>query len=119
MSPNEMVSPSVTEIKWNVQADGRGYFAVVDYGISDEKGRKIGGTVVVNKPWSYTDSYSGAVRSEKRWEVMLYTTRNGEKFGAIPRSTYFETEAEAIKAAEKKPAEAQKRFKKKFPKETA
>jgi hypothetical protein len=96
-------------INWQVSVDGRFRSADVDYGYVDAKGRKIGGAPEIAMPAVY-DWGEG----KTKWAVRLYTTRDGLKFGAIPRATFHDTEEKAKAYAEKACSQAQKRFAKKF-----
>jgi hypothetical protein len=83
--------------------------AFVDYGVLDENGRKVGGMPVIFPPGAgyYTQSHTS-------FTLSLYTTRDGVKFGAIPRPTFYATMEEAKTACEKKVKAAKLRFMKKF-----
>lgn len=70
---------------------------LVDYDVRDAKGRAVGGMIV---RWTKTyreddDSHTLVwveLHDQTRYCVKLYSTRDGKTFGAIPRTTYHETE---------------------------
>lgn len=75
--------------------------ATVDYGARDEKGRKVGGYAVIESV------------TPQAWKVRVYSARDGQKFGAIPRATYYDTLDEAKHGAARSLNRARKRALKK------
>jgi hypothetical protein len=92
------------------------YWLAAEWSFVDEKGRKVTGGVSVRASsvsclWKLDGEFE---REGLCWEVATHAKRNGEGFGAIPRSTRFSTVEEALAAAPKKLAEQGKRYAKKY-----
>lgn len=72
----------------------------IGFGVKDSKGREVGSLACVGRRLT---------QSGEKYAVTVYSTRNGSKFGAIPRSTYALTLGEAQSLADAKVATVQKR----------
>lgn len=111
-------------VSWTEQADGGAFSSVLDDGSVDAKGRRIGhyaeiepkfeylscvsigvdGEVygVTGARWSHNDAVFGPAR-RLGFEVSVYPTRNGGRFGSCSRrGTMVATIEEAKVLAEKK-----------------
>ena len=77
------------------------FSGVVEHGVRDSKNRAIGGYVTIN---SFTN---GTVT---RFALSLNATRDGKKFGALPRRSYADTLEDAKSVGEKKLGEQGKRY---------
>lgn len=83
---------------------------LVDHDMVDEKGRAIGGRVLIHE---YVDGVNygvGDPRTGHRFSCRVQPTRNGEDFGAIVRSTSCATMADADKLADEKIRGARARY---------
>jgi hypothetical protein len=96
-------------------------------GLVDEKGRAVGGFASISKEPRYRGSWVAKyapdgtyletvhVRGEiLGYEVEIRATRDGETYGASPRSTYYGTPEAALAAAMKGLAAQAKRYAKKY-----
>lgn len=87
---------------------------VHDYGVTDSKGRKVGGILMT---WveTYVDDETSSyiidpnLVGKSRFVVELHSSRDGKVFGAIPRATYHMEAADANKHANKAIAAARRR----------
>lgn len=92
-------------IAWTEQRNLQGHLSflgAVDYGLKDEKGRKVGGLLIIRH--TLLDSFLGNIQA----------TRDGWKFGAITPHAEYPSLEEAKAALEKKAAQSMKRFQKKY-----
>lgn len=78
-------------------------------GIHDAKGRRVGGYARIRRPHEWETSRTG-------FALQINATRNGEVFGAIPPTTWFDDVEAAAVAADKRLAAQGKRYRRKFAK---
>lgn len=90
-----------------------------DFCIIDNKGRAVGQMLIKWSENIVADKDSGYSVNSKwvgkiRFAFRPQATRDGKSFGAIAKTSYFETEAARDEYAEKASAQALRRFEKKF-----
>jgi hypothetical protein len=78
--------------------------------IRDEKGRLVSGFATLHQPQEMPHYPAG----HQRYGVRVFAQRNGERFGASPRTTYHTTEAQARAHAHKALRTQQARYLKKY-----
>lgn len=117
-------------IEWTVTIDkGLAHeHGVTDFGILDEKGRKVGFSATIRErkpeeirpktddekrarhiPLNWADPADG-----KPWEMWYGATRNGVRYGSSNPERYFVHELDARAAAERIASETHRRYAKKY-----
>ena len=89
------------------------HIADLDFGFRDERGRAVGCSLVVKLVTAYERPAGldyGRVSHSAYFESSIYSTRDGRKYGAIPRAKRLpEMDVEAARADVLKRAEQSKR----------
>lgn len=107
------ISDAVALEKFASARGGAASVVVADHELRDEKGRAVGGRVIVRGPWTPS---AGQYAGRRIFTLYVYATRNGEDYGATPTkaSAVVSTLEEAATAAEKALVAQGKRYAKKY-----
>lgn len=91
---------------------------IVEHGVLDQKGRVVGGYIRIER-WRMSEpdpENPGRYRDSGRyeWDVRIFATRNGERYGATPHGSRYKTLEQAQAAAVKKLSEQGRRYVKQY-----
>lgn len=95
--------------RWNGEPDPDDLVSnVVNHGVCDERGRAVGGYAEIRRLSSAYGDRAG------KYELSVFAARNGEKYGAIPPHTLYDTIEAAQSAAVPALLAQRKRYSKKY-----
>ncbi len=100
---------------YRVTKNDRVITEAIDFGFTDDKGRKIGYCLIVNAmEWEVTETGGGGYSGNPAFQAYMTATRDGETFGSGRVSVSGDTLEAVTAASRKKIATARARYAKKF-----